>query len=418
MTKQIMMKKIHIRNLGPLKEAELELKRINVVIGQQSSGKSCVLKTASYCTWVEKQIELAQSHKSFAENGRFIRDFVKYHKLDGYVREDTYIGYESDYMVFSYDNKTRKFDFEWKEGRWDYRRPQISYIPSERNLVGAIPNWMEVKFGEDNIRGFIIEWERARKAYTEGLRVLNLGVDYKYVKSSQEDKVEVGDGVTLDFTNTSSGLQSLIPLFVHLDYISGRHGMEDRVESISQGNTNDDFLMTMYNELFEKKGKTKSVQLPSEREGDGKIKVSAQIAVGKVGQRLLGFSNDLFYQECLALFRQYTETDHCDIFIEEPENNLFPPTQSRLAEWLVDLSNGTDGGYRCDIFIATHSPYLLTSFLEKQLDSFALAVVGTENGLSTVKIASEEDMRSIYEDGVDAFFNIESLTSGNGYGKE
>ena len=40
------MKHLVIRNLGPLKEAEVELKRINVIIGSQSSGKSCVLKTA------------------------------------------------------------------------------------------------------------------------------------------------------------------------------------------------------------------------------------------------------------------------------------------------------------------------------------------------------------------------------------
>ncbi len=40
------MKHLLIHNLGPLKEADIELKRINVIIGSQSSGKSCVLKTA------------------------------------------------------------------------------------------------------------------------------------------------------------------------------------------------------------------------------------------------------------------------------------------------------------------------------------------------------------------------------------
>ena len=55
------MKHLVIRNLGPLHEADIELKRINVIIGSQSSGKSCVLKTACYCTWVEKRIELTQS---------------------------------------------------------------------------------------------------------------------------------------------------------------------------------------------------------------------------------------------------------------------------------------------------------------------------------------------------------------------
>lgn len=61
------MKHLVIRNLGPLKESDIELKRINVIIGSQSSGKSCVLKTACYCTWVEKRIELTQTSDFFCE---------------------------------------------------------------------------------------------------------------------------------------------------------------------------------------------------------------------------------------------------------------------------------------------------------------------------------------------------------------
>lgn len=44
------MKHIKIRNLGPLSDVDIRIKKLNVIIGPQSSGKSCVLKVACYCT--------------------------------------------------------------------------------------------------------------------------------------------------------------------------------------------------------------------------------------------------------------------------------------------------------------------------------------------------------------------------------
>ena len=201
------MRKVVIKKIGPLQDVEIELAKVNVIVGPQSSGKSCVLKIACYCTWVEKKIELAQSAEEFMEKDYFIKELTRFHKLKGYFRDDSYIGYESDYTKFSFDYKTSKFKFEWKEGRWDYFRPKVSYIPAERNMVAAIPNWFDVKLYDDNIQSFMADWDRARKAYTEQLDILNLGVSYKYDDIKNMDQVEVDEGVTLELTNTSSGLQ-------------------------------------------------------------------------------------------------------------------------------------------------------------------------------------------------------------------
>ncbi len=45
------MRRIVVRNFGPIEQAEVELKRVNIIIGPQSAGKSCLLKVACYCTW-------------------------------------------------------------------------------------------------------------------------------------------------------------------------------------------------------------------------------------------------------------------------------------------------------------------------------------------------------------------------------
>ena len=350
------MKHLVIRNLGPLKEADVELKRINVIIGSQSSGKSCVLKTACYCTWVEKRIELTQTADFFAKDGNFLRELERFHKLKGYVKPDTFISYESDFMAFSFDNATNTFKFDWKDGRWNYKRSKVTYIPAERNLVAAIPNWFQVKFNDDNIRDFMADWETARQATTGDLTVLNLGVSYHYDANTKSDKVKVSDGVTLDFTNTSSGLQSVIPLFVHLSHITKiKH---DRIESFANLQEN-------------------SVLLAKLDEEDRK-----------------------------DVYTNYVHTHHCDIFLEEPEANLFPPTQSNLVEWLFDMAQGKQPS---NIFIATHSPYILGTFLEKKNIDLTLLYTRVTDGLMTVMTATEQDLQDIYDYGVDVFFNIETL---------
>lgn len=350
------MKHLVIHNLGPLKEADVELKHINVIIGSQSSGKSCVLKTACYCTWVEKRIELTQTSDFFAKDGNFLKELERFHKLKGYIKPDTFISYESDYMAFSYDNATNTFKFEWKEGRWNYRRSKVTYIPAERNLVAAIPNWFQVKFADDNIRDFMADWETARQATQEDITVLNLGVSYHYDANTKSDRVKVSDDVTLDFTNTSSGLQSVIPLFVHLSHITKiRH---DRIESFANLQEN-------------------SILLAKLDEEDKK-----------------------------DVYTNYVHTNHCDIFLEEPEANLFPPTQSNLVEWLL---NKTKGDHSSNLFIATHSPYILNAFVEKPDIDMALLYTRATDGLMMVKVATEQDFQDIYDYGVDVFFNIETL---------
>ena len=350
------MKHLVIHNLGPLKEADVELKHINVIIGSQSSGKSCVLKTACYCTWVEKRIELTQTSDFFAKDGNFLKELERFHKLKGYIKPGTFISYESDYMAFSYDNATNTFKFEWKEGRWNYRRSKVTYIPAERNLVAAIPNWFQVKFADDNIRDFMADWETARQATQEDITVLNLGVSYHYDANTKSDRVKVSDDVTLDFTNTSSGLQSVIPLFVHLSHITKiRH---DRIESFANLQEN-------------------SILLAKLDEEDKK-----------------------------DVYTNYVHTHHCDIFLEEPEANLFPPTQSNLVEWLL---NKTKGDHSSNLFIATHSPYILNAFMEKPDIDMALLYTRATDGLMMVKVATEQDFQDIYDYGVDVFFNIETL---------
>ena len=123
---------------------------------------------------------------------------------------------------------------------------------------------------------------------------------------------------------------------------------------------------------------------------------------GAVG---LLFADQASANRCKDIYTRYTGNHFCDIFLEEPEENLFPPTQTQLTDWLLDL---TEGPHASNLFIATHSPYILTSLLERQDIGLGLFFTNPE-GMPNVSTATEEDIQEIYDYGVDAFFNLETL---------
>lgn len=349
-----------IRNLGPLNHVDIELGHVNVLIGPQSSGKSSLLKIACYCAWVEKRIELMQSAQAF-ENS-FFRHLLSYHKMDDYDIEGAYIEYESDNLKFSYEQLQDLFKFEWKR-RWAYHKTKVSYIPAERNLVAAIRNWRKLEAGDD-ILDFMTDWDRARLLLPRNLDILNLGVSYRYDKIGNSDRILIENGREISFANASSGLQSLIPLHVILDYLSKWQYENKLEESVENMTEKQNLRNLLFKELL-----------------DTEIQ-------------------DLKY-------RNYTETDHSDIFLEEPEENLFPPTQVQLVNRLLEMAQGA---HKDRFFIATHSPYIMTAFLDKNPEDFRLFFTyPLENGRHSIKAASEEEIQEIYDNGVDLFFNFESF---------
>ena len=387
------MKRIVIHDLGPIMDADIFLKDVNVIIGEQSIGKSCVLKVACYCTWVEKRIEIEQSARRFERKGVFLEELVNFHRLNGYVHDNTSIKYETDFMRFSYDNK-KGFSFEWQLDRWNYKRPKVSYIPAERNMVAVIPNWFEVKSVADNIQAFMADWSDARKLIDNDKEILNLNVAYHYEESIDADFVKMEDGKILPFTNVSSGLQSLIPLYVHLANITSKKFREREDNSVRHKSEQDkllEFLIDYYNtnigEAF--------VKNPNYVKSNHNKSLESEY-----------LPNPKMTNWSFRKFLNITKINHCEVFLEEPEQNLFPPTQQLLMRKLMGLFENQKENM---LFISTHSPYILDVLLEREEYDFGLFYVQSSENGSVVKTATDKDVQDMFEDGVDAFFNIERL---------
>ena len=380
------MKNLLIRNFGPIKEANIKLGQINIITGMQSSGKSCVLKTASYCSWVEKRLELTKKVNGFGNNDAFIKIMVNYYQISNYIHNDTYIEYESDYLKFYYSHALRKFEVFWKDKSWEYKRAKVSYIPAERNILAAIPKWGSIPI-DANMLDFMKNWTKARNFIKYSSNFLDLGMTYSYDSVSDTDNILLKNGKPLMLKESSSGVQSLLPMYIHLDYLmNGQY--EDNNENIS----------------FEKKEERNNLRALIYNKT--KVEESGEpVILHNDGADYIFFS-EAEANEFTSLYKKHTEIDHSEIFLEEPENNLFPPTQCKFVNWLLEsIKTHNDM-----LFITTHSPYVLNQFIKESPED--LVVLFTHNSpededLYIVKQLLEEEVQEIYDSGVDMFFNFE-----------
>lgn len=395
------MKRLIIEELGPLKEATINLGRFNLIIGKQSSGKSTVIKTACYCAWVEKYIELSQSADYYLDyETAFIDELVSYHKFEGYIKDKTYIEYETDHMHFSYVHKERKFHFEWKKNRMDYFRPKISYIPSERNIVSFIPEWKSQVSAYNCVLDFMRDWDVARKYVHKTSDILNLGMQYQFDESEKEDKILLSNGKPIALTNSSSGVQSLIPLFVNVDYITnGIYKAETDLARKRTEREREKYLNLLTN-LYRQSKQIYSDTDPKYLELPIIIQIDNEDFIFRNEKAAMAF------QEYVD---RYSNTQRTDIYLEEPENNLFPPTQCQLMDMLVELAKRRKK--QVSLFVTTHSPYILTHLMQEKVPGFRMFFTHQidERQGCVVQQATEDEIQEIYDSGLDMFFNYEAF---------
>ena len=214
------MKHLTISEFGPIKSAELQIDRIALIIGMQSSGKSSLLKMAAFCSWVEKRIMVTQSDKQFVGGNSFIQEFADYYGHYDYFHPNTLIKYSSSYLSFVFDNSQReqKFSFKWLSHRWNYRRPKVQYIPSERNIASLIPKWQDIPVRK-SLSDFLTEWDIARRQIGKEEDMLQLGYSYTFDPATGTDSIRTSGGKPFQLTDSSSGLQSLVPMYLLIDYL-------------------------------------------------------------------------------------------------------------------------------------------------------------------------------------------------------
>lgn len=350
------MCKLTIKNIGPIKEIKMDVNKVTFLLGPQSSGKSTIAKVLCHCQWIEKRCynNFKEEREKFIVGTSFVDGFNEYYRFNGYFRDDSYILYEGNYITLEYKDKKLGIS---KNPDENYEYPKLCYIPAERNLVAAIPNLRKYNDTNDLILYFLYDWFEARE-YVKELNlddIIERRVKYVFEKSNSSDIIYDGDEAKLDLKNASSGLQSLVPLMAVSTYIL--EGVFNRYKPLSS-----EQKMQLEKATIEIQKLTKQLnsiveeRIKKGEKGEISIKVEGTAENPLVVAILNG---DPLIQDILASSKREFFYKRSDIYIEEPEQNLFPDAQQKFVYWL--LREMRESQRQHSALITTHSPFVLFS---------------------------------------------------------
>lgn len=262
------MNYLKIKNFGPVKDATIELKPFLVLTGGQGTGKSTIAKLL--CIFQDYYW-----YVSILEDNDTVEVLFLEYGISEYFNKNTYIEYSCNDIFITYQDS--RFSFRHREiiGRdklLSYYGDKISgkicglllsqelltedllekfldknlpfiksycasslYIPTERNIAATFSSALstmidsQISFDPEFIR-FINYFERARKQF----RVYSLpemeDVTYLYEKKKEGIIIPQEDDIkTLPLSECSSGLQSLLPMVMTMDYCINEHMFESYI---------------------------------------------------------------------------------------------------------------------------------------------------------------------------------------------
>lgn len=207
-----MNRKLVIQNFGAISRADICLKKYNVFIGEQGAGKSTIAKLIT-----------------------IFEDYATKHRADS--KPNLLPSFE-EYNIASYFNKDTYIHFTWEEGSILYQDNEFAleavglidgkedavknlYIPAERFFVSTFSSSLATLVLNkapipNTLLSFASVFEKAKKKFPNyHVPIFNLLLQTD--KSNETLYLKESDK-TIPFKDASSGIQSVIPLLMVLDY--------------------------------------------------------------------------------------------------------------------------------------------------------------------------------------------------------
>ncbi len=203
-----------------------------------------------------------------------------------------------------------QFTVDYANG--NYLLPRITYFPAERNIVSSLKNIKEELFSQ-SLQDFNDLFQEA-KINLNG--EIQLPIGNSSVGYNGNDLYVNGENYSINLSESASGFQSFVPMFLVVDYLST---LQDKKEMDNKNRV-----------LFKKQ--------------------SAEI----LNNPLLSVEQQVMLLSNIA---GKLNTKRMINIIEEPEQNLFPLSQRNVLNSLLEFNNAVDGN---ELILTTHSPYILS----------------------------------------------------------
>lgn len=342
------MAKLRIKNFGPVKqgcldnEGFIEITPLTVFCGNQATGKSTVAKLYSTFLWLEKECSRYKPEVIDEQLPDFIT-LCKNQRIEEYLTEKTELVYIGSIFSFYYTNGKLHWDAEnYNSFLLEYNRPKIMYVPSERNLLATIEDAENIKNLPLMLSVFLDEYNKAKKNSKTGLFKIPVSdITVKYNKENLSTRVITKDNESVSIYNSSSGVQSVVPLSIVTRFLAedSVFDLEKDIQSLSN-NEKKQLKPVLQNPLFLQFGGYEQAEEIMDAVLYGRKYDKEQYE--KISMALKPFFNSCFVN-----------------IVEEPEQNLYPESQSKVLYELMECMNVTENN---SLFFTTHSPYML-SFL-------------------------------------------------------
>jgi predicted ATPase len=370
------MQKIIINNFGSIKYAEIEVKKILVLIGEQASGKSTIAKLIYFFKTIQEdlfsQIYRDKQNQSLDINSdilspiqqKFYNFFGPTNNLPDFEITFYYSFNENKFLKLSNDENKKmkispidtfineKFTILASDIKFRLRQEYLN-INKNRNIQPLIKEEEKIKYAQqlydllnDLFQNkqrdllFIVAGRSATVAYPSLFDNLkqNIPID-NYERSSK----------TLD----EMLLEKFIEKFVRVkDIFRKFRNFEGLIESYSENNIKE--------KLYQVKNKIDKILKGEYRIDD----LGEKILFNKETEEYIYLSNTSSGQQesiriLQDIFLNILDNTKVLRILEEPEAHLFPVAQKQLIELLALMINQNNDN---QLIITTHSPYVLTVF--------------------------------------------------------
>lgn len=314
------MEHLVVRNFGPIAEADLDFRKVTVLIGTQGAGKSTLAKLYSLFVWLEKCLTRhSMTERYITQYARFRKRFCTFNGIGEYFRENTYICFDGNHYTFVYkDESLQVRGLDCQGSTMSYRVSKVMYVPAERGILGTVDHTSRLRGLTEPMQTFLEEFDRAKHTFRSGYHFPFENVDFVYDALNDMPRLRHSGGET-KLSSASSGFQSSLPLL-----LVSRNLAEMVVNSSRNA------------ELTEQERKNLQREV----------------------ERILhdeALSDEVRTASLRSISSRYTYSRFVNI-VEEMEQNLFPDSQRAvLYELMADASTLQDNG----LVVTTHSPYLI-----------------------------------------------------------
>ena len=334
-----MNERLVVKSFGPIRSIDINFRKVNLFIGDQGTGKSCIVKLYSTFRWLEKTL-LTETYSldyftKFVD-ARFKKQLCGYHRIDDFFRDDTYILYESALYKFVYTGNV--FNIE-KKNETIKGLPKIMYVPAERIILSSAEKKLKTFDGlpASNLTFNQTFWE-SKERFKDGYSLPFGNLNYKYDSLNDISWIE-GCDYRVRLINASSGIQSALPVCIVSDYLGN---------IVASGKER-----PMSVEELQKLQKETSKIMENENLSDS------------VKNAMLKHLSSRSRYNCFVNI------------VEEPELSLFPESQNSMIRLLCKVNNGTTDNM---LLLTSHSPYTLAI-----LNNLVLAYKAYEKGDDNIK---------------------------------